>query len=118
MDEKEADGDLQLHATHAVHEPVPDKLTQHQRSCKDIPFRTVVKFFEKCLSMRTPQGKADVIRIFRETHVPRESDDIFQLYRLLCPDKDSHRASFFMQVVSSFVVVVLVYHSPDNLSIV
>ena len=66
-------------------------------SCKDIPFRTLTKFFEKCLSMRTPQGKADVIRIFRETHVNREADDIFQLYRLLCPDKDSHRSSFFLQ---------------------
>lgn len=51
----------------------------------DVPFEDIVRFLEKCTTSPTVKRK-QYLADFRQKRVPREADDVYDIYRLLLPD--------------------------------
>jgi len=53
--------------------------------CSDVPFENVVRFFTCFVRAKKAGAKGRQLAEFREKNVPRPSDDLYQIYRLLLP---------------------------------
>jgi hypothetical protein len=51
----------------------------------DLPFQTLCSFFEACARNRKPAVKLKHLRHFREKFIERDTDDVFEIYRLILP---------------------------------
>lgn len=65
---------------------------------EDVPFEHLARFFERCSMSKTSNWKKKELAKFRRDYVPRQSDDIFEIYRLLCPDV-SRRCAFLHRAI-------------------
>lgn len=63
--------------------------------CKavDIPFDLVSTFLQACFDAK-PVRKGLHLKRFREACIPRDSDDLYQIYRLLLPQLDRDRGNY------------------------
>ena len=71
-------------------------LENHESSCNRIPFLELSRFLEACANAVKQPVKAEKLVMFRNRNIEpirAIADDLFQVYRLLCPDKDSRRYS-------------------------
>ncbi|KAF8065480.1 LIG4 [Scenedesmus sp. PABB004] len=84
--------------------------------CRDAPFTWVVRFMEACAQARS-KDKTRLFRDFLDRVVPRPSDDIFQIFRLLMPAEDSERGNYLLKEDKLAKVLVeaagLTAESPD-----
>ena len=68
---------------------VPPSSTSSGSCCSQIPFLELSRFMEACAQQPKQPQKAQKLEHFRKKNIDpirAHADDLFQIYRLLCPD--------------------------------
>jgi hypothetical protein len=51
----------------------------------DVPFEALTRLLQSCAGSSTKGQARQQLREFRETYIPRQAGDAFEVYRLLLP---------------------------------